>query len=104
MIGIVRKNKITQYKTGIFVLKSKRAIREKNTWFLAQDYLGKMCVRTGLVTGLLSETIVFLCRKADIDTLAVLFIGIPVCQVISYIIPFLLTQRKLKIEDLKLNR
>lgn len=102
VIGALRKNKITQYKTGIFVLRSKRAISEKNTWFIAQDYLGKMCIRTGLVTVVFSEILVFLFRKADIETLAILFIGIPVCQVMSYIIPFILTECKLKREDLRL--
>jgi len=99
-LGTVRKNKITQYKTGIFVLRSKRALTTKSTWFTAQDYLGEMCVKTGIVTVAFSETLVFLCRKADIDTLVFLFIGIPVCQIISYMIPFILTQWKLKREDL----
>lgn len=43
----------------------------------------------------ISEAMVFLCRNIDIDTLVSLFIGIPVYQVISYIIPFLLTEMKL---------
>lgn len=95
ILGTVRKHKLTQYKRGLFILKSKKALSSKSTWFIAQDYLGKMCIKTGFVILVLSEAVVFLCRNIDIDSLAFLFIGIPVCQGISYIIPFLLTENKL---------